>query len=129
MSELIPVSRKSMHTLKAKYDEKNRQMRVKDFVQDIYKRTIQAAQTKTGTSFQYDIPTELSKISPFHLANMKEIIGELETLFPDCSVKYVKLTAGHNGIYYDLSNPDEKLRPICRVRGDDNKGVIIIDWS
>ena len=135
MSDLAPVSRASMQALKAKKDEEKRLKdeeerlaRIKQTVQRIYTQAINTAAETTNTSFQYQIPHVDSRtICPFHLANMKEIISELETLFPDCSVKHTQMAQGRDGKLYDLSSIDEHLRPLINV----HRMVegIIVNWS
>ena len=135
MSNLPPVSRASMQGLKAKKDEEKqlkdeeeRLISIKRIVQDIYTKAINTAGQTTNTSFQYQIPYADSRtISPFHTANMKEIIGELETLFPDCSVKHTQMAQGRDGKFYDLSSVDEHLRELMNL----NRTVegIVVDWS
>jgi len=124
-----------MQSLKAKKDEekrlKNEEERlisIKRIVQDIYTKAINTAGQTTNTSFKYEIPNILN--APYNtsiIANMKEIIGELETLFPDCSVKHTQMAQGRDGKLYDLSSIDEKLRPLMNV----NRTVegIVVDWS
>jgi DNA repair ATPase RecN len=125
-----------MQALKAKKDEekrlKNEEERligIKRLVQDIYRQAIQVAGNTANTSFKYEIPNNIHN-PPFNIsiiANMKEIISELETLFPDCSVKHTQMAAGRDGKLYDLSSVDEKLRPLMNV----NRTVegIVVDWS
>ena len=124
-----------MQTLKAKKDEEkrlkdeeDRLARIKQIVQQIYTQAIRVAENTTNTSFQYEIPN--IRNAPYNIsiiANMKEIIGELETLFPDCSVKHTQMAQGRDGKLYDLSSIDEKLRPLMNV----NRTVegIVVDWS
>jgi len=124
-----------MQTLKAKRDEEKRLKneeerltRIKNTVQDIYTKAIRVAEHTTNTSFKYEIPNIHN--APYNtsiIANMKEIIGELETLFPGCSVKHTQMAQGRDGKLYDLSSIDEKLRPLMNV----NRTVegIVVDWS
>ena len=136
MSGLVTVSRSYMQTLKAKKDEEKRikdeeqrLIRIKQIVQNIYEQALKTAGQTTSNSFEYRIPnTGMSSSScPFHAANMKEIIGELESLFADCSVKHTQMGQGRDGKLYDISSVDEKLRPLIIV----NRYVecIVVDWS
>jgi DNA repair ATPase RecN len=125
-----------MQALKAKKDEekrlKNEEERligIKRLVQDIYRQAIQVAGNTANTSFKYEIPNNIRN-APFNIsiiANMKEIISELETLFPDCSVKHTQMAEGRDRELYDLSSVDEKLRPFMNV----NRTVegIVVNWS
>jgi len=125
MSELTPVSRTYLQSLKAKNDEEQRQMRIKQTVQNIYSRTINTASQATKTSVEYEIGQ--GGHNPFQLADVKEIIGELETLFPDCSVKYTQMAQGRDGKLYDVSSLDDKLRPLLNLNSP--KECIVVDWS
>jgi hypothetical protein len=126
MSELTPVSRTYLQTLKAKKDEEQRQMRIKQTVQSVYSQAIHTASQATKTSFEYQIG-QGGIHNPFQLADVKEIIGELETLFPDCSVKYTQMAQGRDGKLYDVSSLDDKLRPLLNLNSP--KECIVVDWS
>jgi len=135
MSDPTPVSRAYMQALKAKKDEEKRLKdeeerltRIRQVVQHIYTQAINTAGQTTNTSFKYEIPNIHN--APYNIsiiANMKEIIGELETLFPGCSVKHTQMAQGRDGKLYDLSSVDENLRPLMNV----NRTVegIVVDWS
>ena len=125
MSNLNPVSRTYLQTLKAKNDEEQRLMRIKQTVQNIYSRAINTARQSTKTSVEYEIAP--GGHTPFQLADVKEIIGELETLFPDCSVKYRQMAQGRDGKLYDVSSLDDKLRPLLNLHCA--KECIVVDWS
>lgn len=125
MSYPTPVSRTYLQTLKAKKDEEQRLMRIKQTVQNIYSRAINTAGQAMKTSVEYEIGSE--RHNPFQLADVKEIIGELETLFPDCSVKYTQMAQGRDGKLYDVSTLDDKLRPLLNLNSA--KECIVIDWS
>jgi len=90
---LSPISRETLQTLKAKKDEEVRVGRVKYVVAAIYGEVLGTAQTSTDPSYSFRFP-DLNGKPPeeeFHRKNMMEIIGILNDLFPNCSVRHLVL--------------------------------------
>jgi len=127
---LTPISRVSLLGLKAKKGEEERQNKINEYVTDIYSRTVGIAANTKETCAYYVIPRNHGingKIvySEFHTTNIKEIIANLQDLFPNCLVEYKTLT-WKDEKPYDISKIDEKTLPFINVKN--SKPYIVIDW-
>lgn len=149
MSQLTPMPRSMMQTLKAHTDEEFRMSRVNEVVNTIYTYTINSAKTTNDTSYNHVIPFAsahqtpnipcLSRpgigfpapykrsSDPFYIENMSDILGNLQLLFPECSVSHSIMAKGTDGKLYDISKLDDKVLPFVDRALD--KSYIVIDWS
>jgi hypothetical protein len=120
-------------------------------VKHIYSQAVHFAELNAETTYKFctdnmcmgvgsvNLPSSVTT-QPYHLVshqlqinkeyvvkNMPEILMRLESLFPDCSVIYKKVTyaRGRDGIEYDISTfeLEDKIRP---TRTDEH---IVIDWT
>lgn len=126
MSANQPFSRNDLQQLKAKTDEENRLKQISIIVNQIYSTVINQARTQTITSYNYQIPQHTPN-QIFYENNKDDIISNLKTLFPDCSIDYKMLSRGNDGKMYDITNIDEKMRPFINRQHD--QVHIVIDWS
>jgi len=124
MSQNQPFSRQELKQLKAKKDEQNRLNEINQIVNHIYSSVVSVAESKTITSYNYQIQQHYST---FCEKNKDDIINGLKTLFPDCSIDYKMLSRGNDGQMYDITNIDEKMRPFINRQYD--QAHIVIDWS
>lgn len=143
-----PMTRFDMQTLKAKvneklrlreeevriYEEKLRLDRVKRIADSIYNSAVQLAASSIHTSFKHEIPRgrysfhdNWNASDPFYLNNMGDILGELQLLFPGCTVTHSLMAKGRDGKLYDLTNMDDKLLPFINQTLE--QSYIVIDWS
>ena len=131
MSQNQPFSRQELQQLKAKKDEQNRLNQINQIVNHIYSSVVSVAESKTITSYNYQIQQHPSRSDQptqiFCEKNKDDIINGLKTLFPDCSIDYKMLSRGNDGQMYDITNIDEKMRPFINRQHD--QAHIVIDWS
>jgi hypothetical protein len=132
MSQPTPMSRAMMQQLKSQKEEKVRLNRVKQISDSIYDHAIQRASASTDTSFKHQIPRGRynsmgDSSDPFYLNNMTDILAELQTLFPGCSVTHSLMAKGRDGKLYDLSKLDDSVLPF--VDQTLEQSYIVIDWS
>ena len=61
---------------------------------------------------------------------MLEILAEVQSLFPDCSVEHTTLTmaTARDGKIYDISKMDDILKPFIMNPGRSME-YIVVDWS
>jgi hypothetical protein len=121
-----------MRGLKAQKDEEARLKRISMSVTTIYGMAIRKAETTTDTSYQHMLGPTLyrNQVAPeiiFYRENMPDIIANLESLFPGCTVTHTTLTRGHDGKMYDISKMDEKVIPFVNMQ--ENQESIVINWS
>jgi hypothetical protein len=105
-----PMSRDAMRELKAKTEEAarvekeaaqeaariqreaQRLVAINMFVKKVYFAAVEAAKSKTDTSYRYPLP-QIPRYSggmvtePFYMTNMPEILAGLQELFPGCDVR------------------------------------------
>ena len=122
---LMPITRDEMRGLKAKKDEENRLREINDTVNNIYTRTIQAAQYTSELSFKYHIR------GPTHEKYITDILSALQVLFPDCLVEYKNQCQGLDGKWYDISLIDDLMQTFIDMKNGriQTQKNIIIDWS
>jgi len=128
--EFVPMDRNTMRGLKEKKDEEARIEKVKFRVSQIYHLAVRQAQTTTNTTYSLDIDTQQNQYNSeyqFYKDNMEEILSGLQRLFPDCSVKLVKMCVGYDGKRYDISTIDEKMLPFMNHKQAFE--CIVVDWS
>ena len=116
-----PVSRDYMRSLKIVNDEKNRQQRITEIVNQIYTNAINLAGLGTQTEYHQ------FGLGKFHTDNMDEILERLQNLFEGCLVSYKNMYMGQDGKYYDLSTLNTTILPYD-TKGK-NRESIVVDWS
>ena len=135
---LTPVTRDSLLNLKAEKDEHNRLKELETIVKMIYSQVISQAERTNITTYQfpklpdinkwhqYNNSTEpYEKYGPFIKANSDDIIGAIQSLFPDCSVKYKSFALGVDRKLYDVTDLDES--PF--FNSQQKRVCISVDWS
>lgn len=125
MSAPTPVSREYMRNLKAKNDEMKRLAEIEKWIKDIYTLAIRSATNSVDTSYQLQIQNHHSQ--DFVRTNIQDILRGLQCLFPDCTVKFTKLSRAQDGKMYDISKMDEKILPF--IKAGETQDCIVIDWS
>ncbi len=135
------MSRSAMQGLKTKKEEEDRLReenvrldRVKQVSDFIYNSAVQLASTSSNTSFKHEIPRvrysaydKWNASDPFYLNNMADILGELQALFPGCTVTHTLMAKGRDGKLYDLSKLDDKVLPFIDQTLE--QSYIVVDWS
>jgi len=134
-----PVSREEMRSLKAKNDERIKNMQIDTIVSMIYTAAVSSATTKTDCIFRWPYSNQqtFGYVSGHHITyqvlldNMEEILKRLQGLFPDSLVetKKVSMARGRDGKDYDISTLDEELLSFVDIRGRITSENIVIDWS
>ena len=132
---LTPILREKLRGLKAEEEEKNRLEQISKCVNDLYRSAVHTAKKSRDTMYSYSLPrfstdkkTGIAIPEPeFHRDNMNDILSNLRTLFPDCSVTYTQFARGQDGNMYDISKMDEKVLAFIDKRH--NQDCIVIDWS
>jgi hypothetical protein len=134
-----PVSREEMRALKAKNDEKIKNMQIHMIVNMIYNAAVSSATTHTDSIYRwpYNNQQTFGCVSGHYITyqtlqeNMEEILKRLQSLFPDSLIenKKVSMARGINGKDYDISTLDDKDLPFVDMRGRTTSDNIVIDWS
>jgi hypothetical protein len=140
-----PVSREEMRSLKAKNDERIKNMQIDTIVSMIYSAAVSYATTKSDCIFRWPYSNQqtFGYVSGHHITsvhhityqvlldNMEEILKRLQGLFPDSLVetKKVSMARGRDGKDYDISTLDEELLSFVDIRGRITSENIVIDWS
>jgi hypothetical protein len=126
-------------------------------VKGIYESVIKVAETTTtSTQYQYSIPqnnilpnvtmVHTSCIYPpspddprykrrnmmihsydFHIENMPDILATLQSLFPDCSIKYTHLVRAPDGKMYNIESLDKSVMPF--IQSQKSEAYIVVDWT
>jgi hypothetical protein len=124
-------------------------------VKGIYDNVIKLAETTTTpTQYQYSIPqnnilqniTMVSyddhrlrdkrghiipqhRLPPydFHIENMPDILATLQSLFPDCSIKYTHLVRAPDGKMYNIESLDKSVMPF--IQSQKSEAYIVVDWT
>ena len=131
-----PISRDSMRILRAQTLEEQRKRQIHNIVTHIYGNTLNTAKDTNDSRHLYPLPViqmrrGIENSPPdFHRTNMLEILAEVQSLFPDCSVEHTNLTmaTARDGKTYDISKMDENLKPFLMEIGRSIE-YIIVDWS
>ena len=118
---LTPLTRETLHGLKAQKEEQFRLYQVSRIVHQIYGTARSTAETTGATSYKYNV------VDHFQIQNMPDILDSLRILFPDSSVEYSLFVRGNDGQMHDLSKMDEKVRPFVNIQQAEKN--IVIDWS
>jgi len=134
-----PVSREEMRSLKAKNDERIKNMQIDTIVSMIYSAAVSYATTKSDCIYRWPYSNQqtFGCVSGHHITyqvlldNMEEILKRLQGLFPDSLVetKKVSMARGRDGKDYDISTLDEELLSFVDIRGRITSENIVIDWS
>jgi len=116
-----PVTGEEMRGLKAQKDEKKRLQVIKRIITNFYKEAIKFAELNYETKFIYtptgDVPSfpHVPRGDEFLKQNKKDIITNLEKLFPGCVISYQTIN--------DLNKEEKKCFPM------ENILRIVVDWS
>jgi len=134
-----PVSREEMRALKAKNDEKIKNMQIHMIVSMVYNAAVNSATTNSDRIYRwpYNNQQTFGCVSGHYITyqtlldNMEEILKRLQVLFPDSLIenKKVSMARGVNGKDYDISTLDDKDLPFVDMRGRTTSDNIVIDWS
>jgi hypothetical protein len=121
-----PITAREMRDLKAQEDEKKRWQFISGKIAKIYSDTIRYAKLNTETKFVY-YPTGGSREDEFLNENKKDIISNLEKLFPGCRISYRTYVHGGNSkmCMCDITDMNEETK-----KSFSNQCLgIVIDWS
>lgn len=139
-----PVSREEMQRLKAKNDEKIKNMQIDMIVSMVYAAAVNSATTNSDRIYRwpYNNQQTFGCVSGHNFQNhyityqtlqenMEEILKRLQSLFPDSLIenKKVSMARGSDGKDYDISTLHEKDLPFVDMRGRTTSDNIVIDWS
>lgn len=134
-----PVSREEMQRLKAKNDEKIKNMQIDMIVSMVYAAAVNSATTNSDRIYRwpYNNQQTFGCVSGHYITyqtlqeNMEEILKRLQSLFPDSLIenKKVSMARGSDGKDYDISTLHEKDLPFVDMRGRTTSDNIVIDWS
>ena len=144
MSQLTPISRAMMQTLKAEKEESIRQNHIKNILTQIYNNAQQQASNTSDTTYNFKIPNahyihpgnmkkpcipyqHSGPSDPLYINNMPDILAGLRNLFPDCSVSHTLLCQAKDGKLYDIAKLDDAVLPFVDRALD--QSYIVIDWS
>jgi hypothetical protein len=125
-----PISRDSMRLRRTQTLEAQRKQQIKNTAEMIYRNAVHAAENTEDSKYVYQLPVinrGQDDKSEFHRANMVEILDEVRSLFPDCSVEHTRMATAHDGKTYDVSKIDEKLKPF--IMQHRIVECIVVDWS
>lgn len=132
------MDRNTMRGLKEKKDEALRIQKVNDCVRNIYEQAVRVAESTTHTTYSFDInphqrqhmrygDNHIDAQYGFYKDNMTEILINLWSLFPECTIKLAKMCIGNDGKRYDISTMDEKMLPFINQKPTFE--CIVVDWS
>jgi hypothetical protein len=134
-----PISREEMQALKAKNDEKIKNMQIHMIVSMVYNAAVSSATTNTDRIYRwpYNNQQTFGCVSGHYITyqtlldNMEGILKRLQVLFPDSLIenKKVSMARGSDGKDYDISTLHEKDLPFVDMRGRTTSDNIVIDWS
>ena len=151
MSQPIPMSRAMMQNLKAEKDEEVRQENIKNIVRIIYNGAYTSAKNGQTTSYNYPIPITNTQAhltpnipclsrpgisfpapykkssDPFYIENMSDILSNLQSVFPECTISHSIMAKAKDGKLYDVSKLDDAVLPFVDRALD--QSYIVIDWS
>ena len=119
-----PITAEEMRHLKVEEDEKNRWKVINRIIKSFYQDDIKYAKLNTETKLVY-CPTGGSREDEFLNKNKKDIISNLEKLFPECRISYRTYARGGNNEICDITDMDEETKK-C-FSGQSLR--IVIDWS
>ena len=114
-----------MRALRAETLEEQRKSKMQQIVLQIYNSAVSAAKSTNDSKYLYELRHEKAD---FQRTNMSEILAEVQSLFPDCSVTHTILTRTPDGKLCDISKIDEHLKPFVMNQLRSNE-YIVVDWS
>ena len=126
--ELIPMSREILNQIYNNNVIYYSRTRLQTIVKDIYRQTLYYANIYMNKYYYYKLPTiyKYNNIQYFYdmygPIDCRNVISELETLFPNCSIKIKVLYEDKNGFIYNYENNNPNvvhLHPIM---------CIVIEW-
>ena len=124
---LTPISRDSMRIRRAQTLEAQRKQQIQQTVKNIYNSALQLAATTEDSKCLYELQHVPFGQPNFLKTNMSEILDEVRSLFPGCSVEHTKMATAQDGKTYDVSKIDEKLTPF--IMQHRIVECIVVDWS
>ena len=126
---LTPISSDSMRNRRAQRLEEQRKQQIQQTVKNIYHRALQLADSTEDSKCLYDLSNHAQVVGQpnFLNTNMAEILDEVRTLFPGCSVEHTRMAFARDGNTYDVSKIDEKLTPL--IMQHRIVECIVVDWS
>lgn len=118
---LKPFSREMLIQMRVDYDTAQYRKRVTDEAKRIYSLVLDYAKTANVEFYTVEIPVECYDI-------VHDVIYELNTAFPDCSILRKVLTRGVDGHMYDSSLGVDP-HGIRLQKKQFHKLYITVDWS
>lgn len=128
---LTPISRDSMLIRRAQKLEEQRKQQIDSTVWSIYHSALSAAESTEDSKYFYVLPVMYNgqdDESEFHRAFMAEILYEVRSLFPGCSVEHTSMIRAQDGQKYDISKIEENFKPFIMQLGQ-RMECIVVDWS
>jgi len=124
-----PIGRECMRKLYSSEQEEVRIKKVKEIVSEIYDDVIGAAKICNHTSYNFKIPLpgQNKRLNQIYMENMRDILINLEYLFPGCSVVHTVLSAARDGKLYDISKLNSTTLPLVLYAMPNS--YIVIDWT
>jgi len=126
-NDLVPVSRESLQGLRAKKIEESRIFKLKQIVNQIYVNVTSTAGSSLESKYMFPASSIGRENDVLYEKNLTDIISGLQTLFPECSVKYVSLIQGSDGKMHDISNIEKNVLPFVNINNQIK--YIVVDWS
>ena len=128
---LTPISRDSMRIRRAERLEEQRKQQIQQTVKNIYITALRLADNTEDSKCFYEFPAKHVQVGQpqpdFLKTNMAEILDEVRTLFPGCSVEHTRMATARDGKKYDVTKIDEKLTPF--IMQHSIVECIVVDWS
>jgi hypothetical protein len=149
--DIVPITKASLRGLYAATQEKARQKKISEIVHGIYGRILATSKSSSVTVYKHDCRPPIThsgmggggcvgcnsmcgtpvyhihELDPFYETNMEDILARLQSIFPDSSVQYKRITKGSDGTVVDLSTLDPSLRSLIKIAEDVH--YIVIVWS
>jgi hypothetical protein len=109
-----PISPENIQELQKLLEEKERVLRITEFLMDFYTEAINLIKTTSYSMYAHPFNSN----DPFMIENIAEILKEIKEIFPDCSVKH--FIGGRHG---EMVIVTESLIYLGQ------KEIEVIDWS
>lgn len=124
-----PIGRELMKKLYTTTQEEVRIKKVKEIVSEIYDEAVRAAKICNLTTFNFKIPLpgQDKKLNQTYMENMRDILINLEYLFPGSSISHTVLSAARDGKLYDISKLNSTTLPLVLYAMPNS--YIVIDWT